>query len=116
MTLRKKTATTIAALAAIGALGIAGAGPAAAGDNYGTAVPASAETTTAGDNWGAYAPTAGPAKSWGPYTTAAALKRAFNDCTDTGAAGVKAKKWKSFTCEISNGGKAGDYVGLWVKI
>ncbi|MFE3738984.1 hypothetical protein [Streptomyces sp. NPDC059134] len=100
--MKRTFATSLTALAIIGA-GIATGAPATAGDNYGTAVPA-------------YAPTAGPAKSWGPLRTAAELKKGNAACESTGTAGVKAKKWRSFTCEITKGGKAGDYVGLWVKI
>ncbi|MEV7089786.1 hypothetical protein AB0O07_28515 [Streptomyces sp. NPDC093085] len=101
MTRWKKTATGIAALAALGAAGLTMAAPAAAGDNYGTGTPISI--------------TAGPAKSWGPFTTDAGLKKGLNNCHDVGTAGVKAKKWRSYTCETSPA-KTGRYVDLWVKI
>ncbi|MFB6984141.1 hypothetical protein [Streptomyces scopuliridis] len=79
---RKKIATTIAALAALGAAGIATAGPAAAGDD-----------------WITYAPTAVVA-SWGPYKTGAGLKEGNAICEKTGRSGVDAGKWKSYSCDI----------------
>ncbi|MFE4538115.1 hypothetical protein ACFRKB_24075 [Streptomyces scopuliridis] len=95
---RKKIATTVAALAALSAAGIATAGPAAAGDDWSTAAPA-AVTTVAGDDWITYAPTAVVA-SWGPYKTSAGLKEGNAICEKTGRSGVDAGKWKSYSCDI----------------
>ncbi|WP_030749359.1 hypothetical protein [Streptomyces sp. NRRL F-5135] len=88
MTRWKRTAASVTALAAIGTAGIA-------------AAPA------------AFA--AGPAKSWGPFTDSAAVKKAISLCRSVGNDGVEAKKWRSYTCEVE-AGKVGDYVSLYVKI
>ncbi|MGW2260597.1 hypothetical protein ACWEJP_10680 [Streptomyces sp. NPDC004749] len=89
MTRWKRTATSITALAALGTAGIAAAAPAAFA--------------------------AGPAQSWGPFTDSAAVKKAISLCQSVGNNGVKAKKWRSYTCEVE-AGKVGDYVSLYVKI
>ncbi|MET9558184.1 hypothetical protein [Streptomyces sp. NPDC006645] len=128
---RKKIATTVAALAVITALGTATAGTATASTatagtataGTATAGTATAGTATAGtagasDNQSAraLAPAAvGPVKSWGPYISGPALKKAHVACIDFGRAGVKAKKWRSYVCLVESGKVKGDYVNLYVK-
>ncbi|WP_330175453.1 hypothetical protein OG875_19195 [Streptomyces sp. NBC_01498] len=82
-----RIATTLAAVAVLGAVGVTTAGPASA---------------------------AGLVRSWGPFNDSKGLAKGSAACQSAGKDGAAAKKWKTYTCAVEPG-KDGKYVRLYVK-